>query len=57
MAKKAGRERIDRIRVVGELGPHDAEALELELRRLAKRHGIKELRIETSRPGRAERSP
>jgi predicted TIM-barrel fold metal-dependent hydrolase len=57
MTKKARPERIDRIRVVGELAPHDAEALELELRRLAKRYGVKELRIETARTERAERSP
>jgi hypothetical protein len=48
---KRGRpERVARIRIVGHLDPHDAEALQLELRRLAKRYGhIKDLQIETSR--------
>lgn len=48
-AKRAQPERIDRIRIVGNLDPHDAEALQLELLRLAKRYGrIKDLQIETS---------
>jgi hypothetical protein len=48
---KRGRpERVDRIRIVGNLDSHDAEALQLELRRLAKRYGrIKDLQIETTR--------
>ncbi len=48
---KRGRpERVDRIRIVGNLDPHDAEALELEIRRLAKRYGrIKDLRIESAK--------
>ena len=47
--KRARPERIDRIRIVGNLDPHDAEALQLELLRLAKRYGrIKDLQIETS---------
>ncbi len=48
---KRGRpERVARIRIVGNLDPHDAEALQLELRRLAKRYGrIKDLQIETAR--------
>jgi hypothetical protein len=42
--------RVDRIRIVGILDPHDAEALQLEIRRLAKRYGrIKDLQIETAR--------
>jgi len=47
---KRGRpQRVDRIRIVGNLDPHDAEALQLELRRLAKRYGrIKDLQIETT---------
>ncbi|HYS16323.1 MAG TPA: hypothetical protein VET45_05305 [Candidatus Binatia bacterium] len=41
---------MDRIRIVGILDPHDAEALQLEIRRLAKRYGrIKDLQIETAR--------
>jgi hypothetical protein len=53
--KRERRERVDRIQIVGDLDPHDAEALQLELRRLAKRYGrIKGLEIETARakPGR-----
>jgi hypothetical protein len=53
--KRERRERIDRIQIVGDLDPHDAEALQLEVRRLAKRYGrIKDLQIETARakPGR-----
>jgi hypothetical protein len=53
--KRERRERVDRIRIVGDLDPHDAEALQLEIRRLAKRYGrIKDLQIETTRakPGR-----
>jgi hypothetical protein len=48
---KRGRpERVDRIQIVGNLDPHDAEALQLELRRLAKRYGrIKDLQIEMAR--------
>jgi hypothetical protein len=42
--------RVAHIRIVGNLDPHDAEALQLELRRLAKRYGrIKDLQIETAR--------
>jgi len=48
--KRGRRERVDRIRIVGDLDPHDAEALQLEIRRLAKRYGrIKALEIETAR--------
>ncbi|HYS15347.1 MAG TPA: hypothetical protein VET45_00350 [Candidatus Binatia bacterium] len=49
--RKGRRERVDRILIVGDLDPHDAEALQLEIRRLAKRYGrgIKELQIETAR--------
>jgi predicted TIM-barrel fold metal-dependent hydrolase len=53
--KRERRERANRIRIVGDLDPHDAEALQLEIRRLAKRYGrIKDLQIETARakPGR-----
>ena len=53
--KRERRERVDRIRILGDLDPHDAEALQLEIRRLAKRYGrIKDLQIETARakPGR-----
>jgi hypothetical protein len=53
--KRERRERVDRIQIVGDLDPHDAEALQLEIRRLAKRYGrIKDLQIETARakPGR-----
>ena len=50
-------ERVARIRIVGRLDPHDAEALQLELRRLAKRYGrIKDLQIEASRTKPAGRS-
>jgi predicted TIM-barrel fold metal-dependent hydrolase len=48
--KRRRRERVDRIRIVGDLDPHDAEALELEIRRLARRYGrIRALQIETAR--------
>ena len=48
--KRARPERVDRIRIVGNLDPHDAEALQLEIRRLVKRYGrIKDLEIETAR--------
>ena len=48
--KRERPERVDRIRIVGNLDPHDAEALQLELRRLVKRYGrIKDLEIETAR--------
>jgi predicted TIM-barrel fold metal-dependent hydrolase len=48
--KRARRERVDRIQIVGELDPHDAEALLLEIRRLAKRYGrIKDFQIEPTR--------
>jgi predicted TIM-barrel fold metal-dependent hydrolase len=48
--KRERPERVDRIRIVGNLDPHDAEALQLEIRRLVKRHGrIKDLEIETAR--------
>ena len=55
--KRQRRERVDRIRIVGDLDPHDAEALQLEIRRLAKRDGqIRELEIETARRKPAGRS-
>jgi len=48
--KRRRRQHVDRIQIVGELDPHDAEALQLEIRRLAKRYGrITELEIETVR--------
>ena len=48
--KRERPERVDRIQIVGDLDPHDAEALQLELHRLAKRYGrIKDLQIETAR--------
>lgn len=49
MAKRE-RSEIERVEIVGALDSHDAEALQLELRRLAKRYGvvIDELSIETS---------
>jgi hypothetical protein len=48
--KRRRRERVDQIQIVGDLDPHDAEALQLEIRRLAKRYGrIKALQIETVR--------
>jgi len=48
--KRERPERVDRIRIVGNLDPHDAEALQLEIRRLVKRYGrIKDLEIETAR--------
>jgi len=55
--KRRRRERVDRIRIVGDLDPHDAEALQLEIRRLVKRYGrIRELEIETARRKPAGRS-
>ena len=50
MAKRKRPEIAERVEIVGELDPHDAEALQLELRRLAKGYGgaIAELSIETS---------
>jgi hypothetical protein len=48
--KRARRERLDRIEIVGDLDPHEAEALQLELRRLARRYGlINDVQIETAR--------
>jgi len=48
--KRERPERVDRIRIVGNLDPHDAEALQLEIRRLVKRYRrIKDLEIETAR--------
>ena len=48
--KRERPERVDRIRIVGNLDPHDAEALQLEIRRLVKRYGrIKDLEIESAR--------
>jgi hypothetical protein len=47
--KRERRGRVDRIQIVGDLDPHDAEALQLELRRLAERYGrSKDLQIETA---------
>lgn len=42
---------IERIEIIGPFDRRDAEALQLELRRLAKRHGveIEDLRIEEVR--------
>jgi hypothetical protein len=39
---------VHRLEIVGDLGRQDVEALELEIRRLAKRNGVEilELRIE-----------
>ena len=58
MAKRKRPELAERVEIVGELDSHDAEALQLELRRLAKRYGtaIDELSIETSTLGRDDRS-
>ena len=48
--KRRRRDRIDRIQIDGELDPHDAEALQLELRRLAKRYErISDVQIEAAR--------
>jgi hypothetical protein len=48
--KRRRRQHVDRIQIVGELDPHDAEALQLEIRRLAKRYNrITELEIEPAR--------
>lgn len=48
--KRERRERVERIRIVGDLDPHDTEALQLEIRRLAKRYGrIRDLEIEIAR--------
>jgi hypothetical protein len=55
--KRRHPERLDHIRIVGNLGPHDAEALELEIRRLARRYArIKDLKIETTRTRPNDRS-
>ena len=49
--KRERPERVGRIRIVGNLDAHDAEALQLEIRRLVKRYSrIKDLEIETARP-------
>ena len=39
---------VHRMEIAGDLGRHAAEALQLEIRRLAKRHGVEitDLRIE-----------
>jgi hypothetical protein len=59
VAKKPRTERVDRVWVVGDLGPHEAEAFQLEIRRLARRYGrkIKELQIERAPAKRPARSP
>ena len=46
--EKPSDERIPRVEISGRMDRHAAEALQLELRRLAKRHGldIKEVRID-----------
>jgi hypothetical protein len=46
-------DRQDRIEIRGELDPHAAEALRLEIGRLAKHHGIDivEFRMEKERAG------
>lgn len=51
MAKKKARDRIRRIELVGELDAHAAEALALEIRRLANRgaRDVVEVRVETVR--------
>jgi hypothetical protein len=55
--KRRHHERLDHIRIVGNLDPHDAEALELELRRLARRYPrIKDLKFETTRTRLTDRS-
>jgi len=47
MERSSG-ERIPRVEISGRMDRHAAEALQLELRRLAKRHGIdvKDVRID-----------
>lgn len=52
MRKKSG-EAEERFEITGDLDRQAAEALELELRRLAQRHGVEitELRIETVERG------
>jgi hypothetical protein len=59
VAKQPRPERVDRLWVVGDLGAHEAEAFQLEIRRLTRRYGrkIKELRIERSLVKRPARSP
>lgn len=44
---------VHRLEIVGDLGRQDVEALELEIRRLAKRSGVEilELRIEKESDG------
>jgi hypothetical protein len=51
VAKQPRPERVDRVWIVGDLGPHEAEAFRLEIRRLTRRYGrkIKELQIERPR--------
>ena len=58
MPKRKRPEVVERVEIVGVLDAHDAEALQLELRRLAKRYGkaVGELTIETSTVERDETS-
>jgi hypothetical protein len=57
VTKRKRPEVIERVEIVGVLDSHDVEALQLELRRLAKRYGvaIDELSIETSAREREDR--
>ena len=58
MTKRRSREPVSRrLEIRGELDRRAAESLEIEIRMLAKRHGvvIKEIRIEPDRPWRPGR--
>lgn len=52
MAEQDPPEAIARVEVTGELDPHAVEAIRLEIRRLARRHGVevKECRQEATDP-------
>ena len=52
MAEQDPSEAIARVEVTGELDPHAVEAIRLEIRRLARRHGVevKECRQEATDP-------
>jgi len=58
VARPTDRREVHRIELVGELDAHDVEALQLELRRLLRRHApmLRQVRIETRTVRRKGRS-
>ena len=56
MVKRKRAVTAERVEIVGALDSHEAEALQLELRRLARQYGvaIEELTVESSGPERSD---